>query len=543
MESFDDEARSSLREYLGALRRRRWIIVAFVGVFLAVALAYGALTTPVYQGTANLLLTPQVSSALLQASNSSDAVVTVDVPTVTQVMESTSLRDYVRKTVPGAPPVTVTEVGTTNVVEVSVNSIHPKLAARAANAYANGYIHLQQAQTVSTINGAVQLLNGRLDSIESAIGTLQGELAHAAAASTSSLTSQLQGFQQEAVTLQNEITNDELSSGESSGDGQVVSTATVPTKPVKPKTVEYAVLAVLLGLVLGIGLAMLLEFFDDGIRTREEVERVADGHPVLALIPEMENWRDGHQHYLVSRVSPNSVAAEAYRSLRTSIQFLGLDRSIRTVQFTSSSAAEGKTTTVANLAVVMAQAGLRVVVVGCDLRRPRLHEFFNLSNRVGFTSVLLGETSLQDALQSVPGLPNLYVLASGQIPPNPSELLSGARAGDLFAALADNADIVLIDSPPVLPVTDAAVLAGRIDSVVMVASVGTSTRSQVSRAVETLGRVKAPISGIVLNRSRESSVDSTSQDWYGGPAVPSPGAGDHANTNGHAEAGYAFQSQ
>jgi capsular exopolysaccharide synthesis family protein len=403
--------------------------------------------------------------------------------------------------------VSAAEVGTTNVVAVSVDSTNAKLAARAANADAKGYIHLQQVQTVNTIDGAVLLLTERLNSVQSSINTLQSELPVAAPSTSGSLTTQLQGLQEEAVTLQNEITNDELAAGESSGDGQVVSAATVPTKPVKPKTVEYAVLAGILGLVLGIGLAMMLEFFDDGIRTKEDAERVAEQRPVLALIPEMPDWRDEHTHYLVSKSSPSSVPAEAYRSLRTAIQFLGLDRSIKTVQVTSPSTGEGKTTTVANLAVVMAQAGRRVVVVSCDLRRPRLHEFFNMSNQVGFTSVLLGESSLQDALQSVPGLPNLYVLASGQIPPNPSELLSGRRAGELLATLAQNADIVLIDSPPVLPVTDASVLAGHSDAVFMVVAAGISTRSQVARALETLGHIGAPVSGLVLNRTADPGAD------------------------------------
>jgi polysaccharide biosynthesis transport protein len=532
-DGFDEEARTNLRQYLQSIRRRQWLIILVILGCVGLSLAYSLLTTPVYRSTSNLLLTPQLSSTLLQANNSNVPLITVDVPTSIQVIESTSVQSYVEKQIPNVPPVSVTEIGTTDVVQVSVDSTSPKLAAQAANAYANAYIRLQQSQTVYTINSAVQLLTTHLNTINAAIAPLQAQAVQ---------TTQLQELQEEAVTVQNEISNDEFAANQATGGGQVVSIASVSSKPVTPKTAEYAILAGFLGIALGVGLALLLEFFDDGIRTKEDLELVGNNYPVLSLIPEIVDWRDPHAQYLVSRASPSSVPAEAYRSLRTSIRFLGLDRSIRTVQFTSSGAAEGKTTTVANLAVVMAQAGLRVVVVCCDLRRPRLHEFFNLSNRVGFTSVLLGETSLQGALQSVPGLPNLYVLASGQIPPNPSELLSGARAGDLFAALADNADIVLIDSPPVLPVTDAAVLAGRVDAVVMVVSLGTSTRSQVSRAVETLGRVKAPISGIVLNRSRESSVDATSQHWYGGPAVPSRGVDEH--TNGYVvDAGYVFQSQ
>jgi non-specific protein-tyrosine kinase len=174
----------------------------------------------------------------------------------------------------------------------------------------------------------------------------------------------------------------------------------------------------------------------------------------------------------------------------------------------------------ANLGVVAAQAGLRVVMVCCDLRRPRLHEFFGLSNQVGFTSVLLGSATLEEALQTIPGIDNLHLLASGQIPPNPSELLSGARTGEVLATLAENADLVLIDSPPVLVVTDAVVLASRVDAIVVVGSVGTSTRSQVTRALQMLNQIDAPVSGIVLNRASPSEADTYYRYAYGGSAYP-----------------------
>jgi uncharacterized protein involved in exopolysaccharide biosynthesis len=157
-DGFDEDARTNLREYLQSLRRRRWLIILVVLGCVGLSLVYSLLTTPVYRATANLLLTPQLSSTLLQANNSNVPLITVDVPTSIQVIESTSVKSYVEKKIPNVPPATVTEIGTTNVVQVSVDSTSPKLAARAANAYASAYIHLQQAQTVNTINSAVQLL-------------------------------------------------------------------------------------------------------------------------------------------------------------------------------------------------------------------------------------------------------------------------------------------------------------------------------------------------------------------------------------------------
>ena len=218
----------------------------------------------------------------------------------------------------------------------------------------------------------------------------------------------------------------------------------------------------------------------------------------------VSEWRDKKKPFLVAAEHPKSPPAEAYRGLRTSIQFIGLDRTIKTVQITSPAAADGKTTTSANLAVTMAESGQNVVLVSCDLRRPRIHEFFGLANNFGFTSVLVGDTRLEDALISVPKFGNLTVLPSGPVPPNPSELLGSTKARDVFALLAQAADVVIIDSPPVLPVTDAAVLAGHVDAVVIVAAAQTTTRRDISRSIEVLNRVEAPIVGVVLNGASEA---------------------------------------
>jgi non-specific protein-tyrosine kinase len=203
---------------------------------------------------------------------------------------------------------------------------------------------------------------------------------------------------------------------------------------------------------------------------------------------------------VVSTIDPKAPAAEAYRSLRTSVQFAALDRPLRTLHVTSPSPSEGKTTTLTNLGVALAQVGQRVIIVCCDLRRPRLHEFFGMSNELGFTSVLLGHVPAANALQDVPGVKGLKILPSGPLPPNPSELLSSPRAAEVLVALQGLADFVLVDSPPVIPVTDAAVLSGLVDATLVVATAGLTTRRQLRQAIETLEQVDAPILGTVLNR-------------------------------------------
>jgi capsular exopolysaccharide synthesis family protein len=285
----------------------------------------------------------------------------------------------------------------------------------------------------------------------------------------------------------------------------------VPSSAVSPKPLRDALLGAVLGLLLGIGLAFLIDYLDDSVETRSEMQRaVGHGVPVLAEIPTVPGWKKKSGAYLITRAVPSAPAAEAYRTLRTSVEFLGLDKEIPTFQVTSARSDEGKTTTIANLGVALARAGRKVFVVSADLRRPRLHEFFGLSNEIGLTSVLLGEVALNDALLAVPGEPRLALLAAGPPPPNPSELLSSARMDQIVASLQKGADVVLFDSPPVLPVSDSLVLAGLVDATLLVASAGESSRRALHRAYELLRQVDAQVVGMVLN-----NADDTASDRYG----------------------------
>ncbi len=214
---------------------------------------------------------------------------------------------------------------------------------------------------------------------------------------------------------------------------------------------------------------------------------------------------------LVTLTSPRSPAAEAYRTLRTNLQFSSLDRSVRLVLVTSAGPGEGKSTTLANLAVASAEAGLRVIAADTDLRRPRLHELFGLPQAPGFSNTVLQDPAaplpLQDSV-----VPGLRVLTSGSLPPNPSELLSSQRGARVIAALAEQADLVLLDSPPVGPVADAAVLATRCDGVLLVLSAGKTSRDAAKRARAQLDRVGARILGVVLNNVR---LDPSLARYYG----------------------------
>jgi capsular exopolysaccharide synthesis family protein len=287
--------------------------------------------------------------------------------------------------------------------------------------------------------------------------------------------------------------------------------------------------------LVGLALALLRDYMDDRIRGREELESATRGLPIIGMIPDVSDWRDRREAFLVELARPRSPAAEAYRSLRTSIQFMAVDRPVKLFQITSAAQGEGKTTTSANLAVAMAQAGSRVVLVSCDLRKPRIHEFFGLSNEKGLTSVLLGDMDIHDALDSVAEVSNLSLLGSGPIPPNPSELLVGARARQIFKQLCDEFDVVLLDSSPLLPVADGSVLAGFADAVVLVASANVSTKRDITRSMELLERVTANVVGTVLNRAVAADTYAYYRYGYGYGYGAPPEAGPEvgvASSNG-----------
>jgi capsular exopolysaccharide synthesis family protein len=205
-------------------------------------------------------------------------------------------------------------------------------------------------------------------------------------------------------------------------------------------------------------------------------------------------------------------AAEAYRSLRTSVRFLDVERPLRTLLVTSPTEGDGKTTTVANLGVAVARSGQRCVVVCGDLRQPRVHEHLGVAPEPGLTSLLLGEVTLDEALQAVPHATGLRVLAAGGVPPNPSELLSSDAAIQVLERVGDGVDLVLIDSPPVLPVTDALVLAQQVDGVVLVADARHTGLPEIREAYQRLEQVGAPLVGTVLN-SAEGTVGSYSYGY------------------------------
>jgi non-specific protein-tyrosine kinase len=218
-----------------------------------------------------------------------------------------------------------------------------------------------------------------------------------------------------------------------------------------------------------------------------------------------------HSDSLVTLTSPRSPVSEAYRTLRTNLEFSSLDEPLKTMVVTSPGPEEGKSTTLANLAVTLAHAEKRVILVDCDLRRPSQHEIFGLSNDVGLTTMVVDENTMQDPPLLETGVEGLRLVPSGPLPPNPSELVGSRRMGEIIGTLSELADLVLFDAPPVIAVTDAAVLASRVDGVLLVIKAGTTKRDHAKRAKELLDKVNAHVVGAVLNNIK---MDTSYYSYY-----------------------------
>jgi non-specific protein-tyrosine kinase len=274
----------------------------------------------------------------------------------------------------------------------------------------------------------------------------------------------------------------------------VVRPASLPTAPVSPRTTVNIAIGLLLGLATGLGVAILRDTLDTTVKSSEDLQALT-GSSALGVIA-----YDGQasKNPLVSQLDARAGRGEAFRALRTNLRFVDVDNPPRIVVLTSSVANEGKSTTACNLAIALASTGARVILLEGDLRRPRVADYMGVEGAVGLTDVLIGRADLDSVLQ-LWGSSKLAVLTSGALPPNPSELLGSAQMGELLAALRDRADMVLVDAPPLLPVTDAAVLSRGCDGALVVVRHGKTTREQVARALGTLESVGARVLGTVLN--------------------------------------------
>jgi len=455
-----------LRDYVRVLRQHWVLIVALTLLGIAAAAGYSLLQTPKYSSSAKVFVSTSGGASVseLQQGNSftqqrvktyADLVTTpiVLLPVINELGLDITGEALAKKVSATAPL-------DTTLIEITATDTDPALAASIATSVSQSL-----TQIVSSI-----------ESTNAASGT-QGADATPAPSPV-------------RLTL--------------------VQHAAVPQTPVSPNVPLNIALGALVGLALGVGVAVLRATLDTRIRNERDVEMVTDTPIIGGIVFDPK----AKERPLIVHADPHSPRAESFRTLRTNLQYLEPGRGDRAFVVTSSIESEGKSTTTANLAIALADSGARVLLVDADLRRPKVDQYLGIEGAVGLTDLLIGRADLVDVVQRW-GRNELYVLPAGRIPPNPSELLGSAQMVKVLDELKRTFDVVLFDAPPLLPVTDAAVLARNVGGAIVVVAAGRAHRQHLRGAIASLENVDAPISGVVLTMLPTKGPDAYGYGRYG----------------------------
>lgn len=437
-----------LKDYIRVIRKRWQIITAVMLVVLGGAALATTLSPKVYEAQTRLFVSTSGggdSNALLSGSNFTQQRVKsyADVITTPNVLDPVIKTLNLKTTAARlGGQITATVPLDTVLIEVSVKDTNPRVAARVADAVGR--------QFSSTVANLESVNTGQSSPVK--------------------------------VT--------------------VVSAPTVPTAPVSPKPPRNVALGLVLGLLLGLGTALLRDLLDTTIKNEENCSEVTDSTVIGGIAYDPQASRNP----LIVQADMHSPRAEAFRTLRTNLKFVDAANHPRSIVFTSSVPGEGKTTTTANLALTMAAGGARVCLIEGDLRRPRLLSYMGMDGSVGLTNVLIGQAELGDVLQQF-AKSSVYVIGAGSIPPNPSELLGSAAMVAALRELESRFDVVIIDTPPLLPVTDAAVLSTIAGGTVLVVGAGRVDKTELTKSLQSLDAVKGRVLGLVLNMIPTKGMD------------------------------------
>ena len=521
-----------LKQYAGVVWKWMWLIVLMASVAAVSSYLYTRSEPPTYQAKTTIMVgrflndpdpTQSDFGASQQLAQTYGALAR-RAPVLQGALHALDLGDRVDwRALAG--DVRVNLVSGTQLLEVYVEDSDPQQAKSLADAIVQQLILQSSTNPDSTLQlrrifSAEQLvdLEEKTKQATADLGELQAELdTELDAGRIGELQSQIGIIQSRVSTWQSSYA--QLLTFLQGGDVNyltVVEPALVPATPISPNMTTNVVLSVGAAVSLAVSVAFLIEYLDDTVKLPEDVERAAS-LPTLGAIVRI----DGSQmeKMPIAAQSPRAPVVEAYRALRTNLQFATMGSAARTLMVTSPQPIEGKTTTVANLAVVMAQSGLNTIAVDTDLRRPMLHHKFGLFP-VGLTSALLEMSTNPDPARSPlsfaqdTGVENLRVIASGTSPPNPADLLGSGQMKQFIQTLREEADVILFDTPPALAVTDAAVLAAQVDGIVLVVNAGQTRRTMLKRAVEELQRSGTPVLGVVINRMTARTGGSYYYDYY-----------------------------
>jgi len=505
-----------LKDHLGVLHRRVRVIVISVLVVGLSALSVSLLQAPTYKGEARVVIGQQNAGATLLGASLPDQpqVPEQGIQTEVQLMGSDLfLRAVIDELNLDATVeelserVSASEVGLTNLVVIQATAGSPEEAALIANALAQQYVDWSRDEQVVSIRAAANQVEASLQRNAETIANLT---AAAEADPTGVKAQELATARSLHGTLTETLNQMRISESLVTGSGSLFESATPDPNKVSPQPLLSTALGLLVGLVVGVGVAFVSEVLDNSVVSAETAHELY-GAPVLGRIPAEKSDDDASRRLAVVE-TPDGPVAESYRSLRNNLRYIDFEHTIKAILVGSAGPGEGKSTIAANLAAALSNAGLKVILVVCDFRKPTTEEFFGVTNDVGLSDVLSGLHDLDEVLQQPAGLPDLQILAAGPMPPNPSELLGSPNMGALVDTLKERASWVILDTPPILAVSDAAAVAQWTDGTLLVARSGKSKRDAACRAREDLERVGASLLGVVLVGVKN---DSTSHGFYG----------------------------
>jgi capsular exopolysaccharide synthesis family protein len=504
-----DASPLDLRDYLSILWARKWIVLVMVATTTTVALLYSYHQTPMYTSSAEVVVLPP----RFDPSQPSAAFGIININTEQQVASSGPVAQVASTHLAalGLQPgdMSVTPITDTEALVFTASSSNPASAQATADAYANAYLGLRRDSVFSDLEDVRRRYETRIAAIDKeageiarSISTIQDD------AQRGILTTRYGALLTERATLVEKLNG--LVSPDNVRVGNVVQSAPFPSSPANRSHIKDGSLGLIVGLALGIGMAFFRDRLDERVRGRQELE-LHSGAPVLALIPHVSRM-DGS---LTMVRHPASEAAEAYRALRVRLMQAAARHRFKTVLVTSSLPSEGKTSTVANLGVALAQEDRRVVLLSADLRRPRLQMYFPAS-KTGLTDVLSGKRKALEALSSTE-TKHLWVLHAGDdlAARSPLQLLDSVAMERLLVTLRDFADIVLIDTPPLLTSPDVAALVPLTDGVLFVADPRRVERSMVEAARHEFEVLGAPIIGVVVNNYDPRRFRTYGSGYYG----------------------------
>jgi capsular exopolysaccharide synthesis family protein len=493
-------SKPSIQRYWNVIWSRKW---SSLGILLLVVLSayyFTSRQTPEYSSTAEVLVKPLQSSTSGTTTAQNSPIFNLD--TEVRVASSAEVADIAANTLKEKDALSllgglsVSVEPNTEILAFNYTNPSPDVAQQRAQAFAEAYLQNRGDQAKQGYQDASKAASGRIDAFAKKITSLQKKRdATNSSTEADSLTRQINSLETALAASQTQFL--ELSSNPPGDVGDLIQPAG-HAGLAGPSYSKNVAVAIFLGLILAIALAFLRDRMDTRVTERKELEGLI-GAPVLGAVPNISAWKRKKTPLLVSISQPDSPAAEAYRSIRTGLMFAASQREAKTILITSSQAAEGKTSTTANLGVVLAQAGKKVVIVGGDLRRTRLTEFFQPTNsNRGLAEVLGSGVPLEDALIATREQ-NLWLLPAGRVTDQPGELLSSDAMAGVITRLESKVDYILIDSAPILVAADALAMVPHIDGVLFVCDASKTTEAMVSDAREQMFNVHAPVLGALLN--------------------------------------------